>query len=287
MSERGAATRSIRFELDVAVPAEQVWPALTEAEELVRWFPTRAEVVPGPGGSVLWAWGDAWDWRHRIDAWEPPRLLRLVQDVPQRFDADGNPVEDRSTGEPMALDFTLTPRGRTTHLALVHSGFGSGRAWDEELEATRTGWTVELTGLKRYLEQHRGQDRRVGWATASSPLGREEVWRRLLSGEALGMEAPRLEPGEPFTVAAATGDRFSGRILVAVPEREVAGLVDGLDGGILRVSAHSAAGRTGMFVWLSCFSGDGDVAGFERRATNLLAGLFPREAGTCRTGSSG
>lgn len=277
MAEETPKTRSTRFELDVEAPAEHVWRALTEAEELVRWFPTRAEVAPGRGGSVLWAWGGAWDWRHRIDAWEPPRLLRLVQDVPQRFDADGKAVEDRTTGEPMALEFTLTARGGTTKLTLLHSGFGPGAAWDDELESTRTGWTYELTALKYYLENHRGKDRRVGWATASATLTQEEVWERLLSPEGFGLEAQERKTGATFTVAAATGDRFTGRLHQVIPGREVSGHVDGLDGGILRFSTHRAGGRTGTFVWLSSYSGDADVEGFAVRARALLDRLFPPE----------
>lgn len=277
MAEEAPKTRSTRFELDVEAPAEQVWRALTEAEELVRWFPMHAEVVPGRGGSVLWAWGGAWDWRHRIDAWEPPSLLRLVQDVPQRFDAEGRAIEDRTTGEPMALEFTLTARGGTTQLTLVHSGFGHGAAWDDELESTRTGWTYELTALKHYLEGHRGKDRRVGWATASTTATEEEVWGRLLSPEGFGLEARERKAGAPFAVAAATGDRFAGRFHQVIPGREISCHVDGLDGGILRLSTHRAGGRTGMFVWLSSYSDDGDVEAFAPRAQALLDRLFPPE----------
>lgn len=276
----GPLTRSTRFEIDVDAPAEAVWSALTDARELARWFPTRAEVVPGPGGSVLWAWGEsrdgAWDWRHRIGTWEPPRRLALVQDVPQRFDADGNAVEDRSTGEPMKLDFSLAERSGGTRVTLVHSGFGHGPAWDDELEATSAGWRCELSALKLYLERHRGKDRRVGWATASTALRQEEVWRRLLSPDGLGVDADRLERGFPFRAVAATGDLFSGRFDQVVPGRDLSGELDGVDGGVLRVSTHRAGGRTGMFVWLSSY-GAGDVEGFAARVRALLSRLFPPE----------
>lgn len=276
-AEEGPRTRSTRFEVDVDAPLEAVWKALTEAGELVRWFPMRAEVVPGPGGSVLWAWGEAWEWRHRIGAWEPYRRLTLVQDVPQRFDADGKTVEDRSTGEPMSLDVTLAEREGGTRVTLVHSGFGHGPAWDDEVEATSVGWRHELSALELYLEKHRGKDRRVGWATASTALPREEVWRRLLSSDGFDLEADRLQKGAPFRVAAADGGRLAGRFLEVFPGQEVSGELDGLGGGIFRLSTHRAGGRTGLFAWLSAYSPDVDVEGFASRARALLRRLFPPE----------
>ncbi len=42
------------------MPASAVWHALTDAEELMRWFPPLARVEPGVGGSMFmsrnWPW---------------------------------------------------------------------------------------------------------------------------------------------------------------------------------------------------------------------------------------
>ena len=39
-------TRAFSMSLDLDAPAEDVWRALTDAQELVRWFPVGARVAP-------------------------------------------------------------------------------------------------------------------------------------------------------------------------------------------------------------------------------------------------
>ena len=88
--------RAFEMALDLPASPDDVWRALTAAEELVRWFPVDARVTPGPGGSMVWSWGENWDWATRIDAWEPGRLLRLVQEDARPYDAEGS---GRAAGE--------------------------------------------------------------------------------------------------------------------------------------------------------------------------------------------
>jgi uncharacterized protein YndB with AHSA1/START domain len=49
-------TRACEERITLDAPAEVVWRALTDAQELMRWFPLGAEVVPGAGGSVTMSW---------------------------------------------------------------------------------------------------------------------------------------------------------------------------------------------------------------------------------------
>ena len=70
-------TRAFRMSLDLDATPDQVWRALTEAEELVRWFSTGARVTPGKGGTMLWSWGYGEDWVTRIDAWPMNSLSAL------------------------------------------------------------------------------------------------------------------------------------------------------------------------------------------------------------------
>ena len=57
MEKTVAGTRAFRMSLDLDATPEQVWQALTDPQELVRWFPTGARVRPGEGGTMLWSWG--------------------------------------------------------------------------------------------------------------------------------------------------------------------------------------------------------------------------------------
>jgi uncharacterized protein YndB with AHSA1/START domain len=165
-----APARAFEMSLDLAATPEEVWRALTVAQELVRWFPVDARVTPGAGGSMVWSWGENWDWTTRIDAWEPGRLLRLVQEDARPYDAEGRPVADgQAAPAKIAIEFTLESHRGKTRLRLVHSGFGSGAAWDDEVEGITEGWQAELASLRHYLERHRGQDRqfRIAWLSTS------------------------------------------------------------------------------------------------------------------------
>ena len=130
--------RAFRMALDIEASPEDVWRALTQAEELVRWFPLDARVTPGEGGSMLWSWGKGWDWETRIDTWEPGRRLRLVQEDARPYDAEGNMLA-AAQAEPacIAIEFTLETHQGKTRLRMVHSGFGQGAAWARRVSQSR------------------------------------------------------------------------------------------------------------------------------------------------------
>ncbi len=50
-------SRAIKKEVLIDVAPDVVWRALTEADELSRWFPVEARVAPGAGGSIWLSWG--------------------------------------------------------------------------------------------------------------------------------------------------------------------------------------------------------------------------------------
>jgi len=50
-------TRSFSMSIDINATPEDVWRALTDAGELMRWLPLQARVTPGKGGSVFWGMG--------------------------------------------------------------------------------------------------------------------------------------------------------------------------------------------------------------------------------------
>jgi uncharacterized protein YndB with AHSA1/START domain len=111
-------TRAHTHEIEIAAPMDAVWKAISDAEELTRWFPLEAQVEPGAGGVIRYRWGDM-QGICRIESWEPPNHLRtswMAFDMPQQ-----------SSGEArLAVDWFLEGRGGRTVLRLVHSGFGAG-----------------------------------------------------------------------------------------------------------------------------------------------------------------
>jgi uncharacterized protein YndB with AHSA1/START domain len=268
--------RAFEMAIDIDAAPEDVWRALTDAGELVRWFPLQARVTPGPGGTMSWSWGDAWQWDTKIDAWEPRRRLRLVQDRARPYDADGRPLPE-GTAKParIALEITLESHAGRTRVRLVHSGFERGAGWDDEFDGISGGWQFELRSLAYYLSRHHGRDRHAALACASTPAPRDVAWKRIVGPEGYRIDAPALEEGGPYTVTAPDGERFSGTILCALPGRQFAGTVRELDDGIFRVETWRGGGQTGVMVWLATYGSERErVDGFERRAQAVLDRQF-------------
>ena len=271
-------TRAFEISLDLDGSRGDVWRALTEAEELVRWFPLAARVAPGKGGSMVWSWGVGWDWETRIDAWEPGRLLRLVQEDARPYDTQGRPLPP-GEAEParIAMEFTLETHQGKTRLRLVHSGFGYGAGWDSELEGITEGWQVELRSLRYYLRAHRGKNRIAARALVNTSMPRDAAWARLLGPGGFLLTPPELREGEAYEVVAPGGQRFSGTVELNLPGQTLAGTVRELDDGWFRLLTwRDASGNTGVWAWVSTYSGDpAPVCQFEQAAQEALERLFP------------
>jgi uncharacterized protein YndB with AHSA1/START domain len=271
-------TRAFRTAIDIDASPEQVWQALTEAEELVRWFSPAARAEPGKGGTTLWSWrhGDAR--QTRIDAREPGRLLRLVQEDAPPYDTQRRP---RAPGEAeparIAMEFTLETFQGKTRLRLVHSGFGHGAAWDAEIEGITEGWQVELRSLRHYLQRHHGQDRRAGRALVHTGLSRQEAWTRLVGPGGFTVTPAQPMEGERYEVITPDGRRYSGTVSLNLPGQTLAGTVAELDDGWFRLLTwRDARGNTGVWAWLAAYTDDDTaVRAFKERSQEALERLFP------------
>jgi uncharacterized protein YndB with AHSA1/START domain len=139
MSTTAPVPDEIRKEVTIGVPRQRVWAALTEPDQLKRWFPTKdAAVDLRPGGEMRLEWDDmgATGIFDEIDA--PNRLA-------YRWHPAG---EDHPATR---VEFTLieADAGAGTLLIVVERGFAQlpseHRAGNEE------GWTSELQELVDYL----------------------------------------------------------------------------------------------------------------------------------------
>ena len=75
------AGRSSSMTIELPALPDVVWRALTDAQELARWFPLSASVKPAAGGEIVWDWGELYHWPLKIDVWEPGRRLRLYMEI--------------------------------------------------------------------------------------------------------------------------------------------------------------------------------------------------------------
>jgi uncharacterized protein YndB with AHSA1/START domain len=266
-------TRTFQMEIDIDASPEKIWHALTDAGELVRWFPLDARVTPGVDGSMFWSWGENWAGEARIDAWEPSRRLVLTEHR-QAFDAAGKPLPGEQ--QPMAMEFTLETNAGRTRLRLVHSGFGVGDNWDDELDSTSAGWQHELRSLRHYVQRHRGNDRHAAFVHRTTPLSARDVWRRLLGPQGFVVSTGALVEGQHCELRSADGERFAGLTQLHAPEWDAAIVVDDLDEGLLRLSTWRAAGQTGVQIWLCTWNrAHADrVREFQPRAVSMLNRLL-------------
>lgn len=270
MSDSG---RKAEVAVELNATLEEAWRVISEAEELMRWFPLEAEVRPGVGGSMRWGWGDSFSGIARIESWEPPHLLRLVQEDQRPYDADGR-VLPAGEAEParLVVEMKLETRAGKTVLRLIHSGFGQGAAWDDELEGVSNGWQFELRSLAHYVSRHLGHDRHIGWAIGKTTLSHAAVWQGLRGVGGYTVEAESMQAGRAFTLRTPSGRTFSGTVMLHVPEREFAGTVRELGDGIIRLGTWRAGGETGIHVWAATWNRQyaGLAAEFGREGEKLL-----------------
>jgi uncharacterized protein YndB with AHSA1/START domain len=80
-----------RIEREVVIPAppDAVWPALTESDEVSRWFGAEAELDARPGGRGVFRWPDGTERPVVVEEVEPARRLAFRWLPFQRGGAEG------------------------------------------------------------------------------------------------------------------------------------------------------------------------------------------------------
>ena len=270
-------TRTVKDEIEIAAPVEAVWRALTEAGELMNWFPLDARVTPGAGGEIWLSWEDLCvEWPQKIQLWEPNKHLRTTYTKPveQVAGKPPTPVE-------IAIDFHLESKAGGTVLRVVHSGFGADASWDQEYHGVRLGWRYELQALQFYLEKHPGVARKVAMAKTALTTSSELGWEILMGPEGILAEGSLigLKPGEQYTFRTAAGQAFQGVVRTFSPPYEFSGTVANLGDSLLRIAVEHVAADPIALIWLATY-GLSQVKVDEMQSTfkQLIEGLFPPSA---------
>jgi uncharacterized protein YndB with AHSA1/START domain len=244
------STRTVEDRVEIAAPIDAVWRALTEAEELARWFPIDATVTPGPGGKIWLRWDDVFEWKQRIEIWEPNRHLRTTYSNP-------DPKADSEAAPPIeiAIDFHLEAKAGVTALRVVHSGFGADAAWDTEYDGVTRGWRYELQALRHYLERHPGVARKVVWVRKTIKVSAEEAWQRLMGPNGLLAEGglAELTPGARYSLRSPAGDDFIGIIKTLSPPFEFSGTVENLGDSLIRIAVEHFQVEPMSMIWLATY----------------------------------
>ena len=134
-------TLVIERRLELSSDIERVWKALTDPNELAKWFPDRAGLDPRPGGSGWLEWDDHGRYHIRVETVEPPHRISWSWNHGPGVEFD----PEKST----LVEWTLSEReGGGTVLELRESGFPS----EKEYRDNQGGWTAELGELADLFE---------------------------------------------------------------------------------------------------------------------------------------
>ena len=165
--------RTLELHVDVDVPLEAAWKAITEGPGIANWFAPVAEVsAPGEGATVTAGWSEEMMITSTVVAWEPLKHVRWLDESGWM-----------GPGTALALDFHLSTENGKTRVRLVQSAFGASEGWDDLFDGIKTGWTYFLQNLRIYLEKHPGRVRRLISERIQVEMPRQEFWRHLLSND--------------------------------------------------------------------------------------------------------
>ncbi len=265
----GEEVRSLEKEVRVAAPPEVVWKAISEAEELRRWFPLDARVTPGDGegaGRIWLSFGPGVEGEAPLHAFDAPRHLGWT--------------EGQEGGRRVTVDFHLEPAEGGTLVRLVQAGFGSGAGWDDYYEAVSGGWSYFLLNLRHYLERHPGSPRTFVWTRHPVSGTRVEVWERLFSPEGIGAPlAAVLEPGAEVHLQLADLP-LAGSVLLSRPPGHFAAILPDLEDGLILVELEGSGEDWRLGVWISLYGAARREAGRVDAALGRALGrIFPVGSG--------
>lgn len=138
--------------IDIKATPEEVFRAVTDPAQIVKWFAPWARVDPRVGGEYSVSWDPEMTGGGVISVWDPPRHFAQYSLRSVAYNGQGKPVET-GVEQKIVIDYYIEAIGDgMTRLRLVQSGFGPEAAWDDEYDATRTGWAEFLKTLKELLE---------------------------------------------------------------------------------------------------------------------------------------
>jgi uncharacterized protein YndB with AHSA1/START domain len=283
MGRDATKPRSQEHEIIIDAPIEAVWKALTDAEELTRWFCDKARVIPGQGGRMWSAWGEAdlESGEKTIEVWEPGKRLRLEM-VPSSHNSGPAATAAHLITVPIVMEYTLETREGKTVLRLVHSGIPDAPEWDGFYEGTRAGWPMFFIGLRHYLQKHSGEHRDsivMMQAISDSPA---QAWDkfRAATGITPAGGGDGLRAGERYKAKAGEEPGLEGRIEIYNPPKILLLTADNLDDSLLAISFECEQGMNFTYIALSTYGFEQSrLQSIREQWLGWLNNLFPAPSG--------
>ena len=131
-------TKTITKEQFIKATPERVFQALTEKQELERWFVQEADIELKPGGTIRTELAPGMVEHGKVKEVKPSQLFSFTW-------------EGAFSPTPTALTFELTKENDGTLLTLTHSGIGEGEKWEVYTTISKA-WDAHLKDLTAWIE---------------------------------------------------------------------------------------------------------------------------------------
>ncbi len=128
---------TIERQMTFRVPRQTVWAAITEPDQIARWFGTGAELDLRPGGVGTLSWENLG---------VTTSITVEAVDPPSRFSYRWRSNRE---GPTTLVEFRLEEIPNGTRLTLVESGFA--QLGDSSWQGNEYGWDEELGDLRAFL----------------------------------------------------------------------------------------------------------------------------------------
>ena|GEM_PF-3721747 len=163
-------TRGRAQRIEIRAPIEDVWKAITEADEIIRWYAPEAEVSLSEGGRYWVSWGEGTAGTSRIESFERNRHLRLVHEGEGPAQLDEPMVEEYFL-ESMArsrccASFSQASRQRPIGTISTKIPVAAGRFF---LPGSGTTWSdISANRARTWIMRGRFRDRKRNRRSTSS-----------------------------------------------------------------------------------------------------------------------
>jgi uncharacterized protein YndB with AHSA1/START domain len=130
--------------ITIGAPRAKVFRALTDAQTLMQWFPSKAESDPRPGGKL------ALGWEFKQAEQNGTQTTQFVDVQPEEhlsYAWNGGPGAEHTL-----VTFDLASDGDQTTVNLKHGGWPVGDAGQALIERHDMPWSFYMANLKSYLE---------------------------------------------------------------------------------------------------------------------------------------
>jgi hypothetical protein len=212
------------------------------------------------------SWDAAATWPTTIEIWNPEHHLRWA-DAP-------SPTTDGIPAPRMITDWFISNEAGATVLRLVHSGFGEGASWDDQVDATSEGWKYFLWNLEVCLTRHRGVHRRMVSTRRRVEGSRVALWDSLFASGVVTVESSAVDP-KPCTLVLGS-HVLDGIVETLKAQSSLAARFTSLADALLFIELEGSA-PSGFHVgfWLSTYGVDeATVADLQQSLDSTVAALI-------------